>query len=71
MASVVELISGLNLNDENINTWKKGVVRALKKFIPDGTVVTKEMCENCGQSSSLVYIEGCLTCKNCGHSKCG
>lgn len=71
MASVVELISGLNLSDENINTWKKGVVRALKKFIPDGTVVTKEICEGCGESSGLVYVEGCLTCKACGHSKCG
>lgn len=71
MASVVELISGLNLSDENINTWKKGVVRALKKFIPDGTIVSKEVCENCGENSSLVYIEGCLTCKSCGHSKCG
>jgi len=70
MANVVELISGLNLSDENINTWKKGVVRALKKFIPDGTVVSKEICEGCGESSGLVYIEGCLTCKTCGHSKC-
>ncbi|HRQ28575.1 MAG TPA: adenosylcobalamin-dependent ribonucleoside-diphosphate reductase [Saprospiraceae bacterium] len=70
MANVVELISGLNLSDENINTWKKGVVRALKKFIPDGTVVSKEICEGCGESSGLVYIEGCLTCKSCGHSKC-
>jgi ribonucleoside-diphosphate reductase alpha chain len=71
MTSVVELISGLNLNDEAINTWKKGVVRALKKFIPDGTVAFKETCENCGGTDGLIYIEGCLTCNNCGHSKCG
>jgi ribonucleoside-diphosphate reductase alpha chain len=71
MTNVVELISGLNLNDEAINTWKKGVVRALKKFIPDGTAAVKEKCENCGETSGLVYIEGCLTCNGCGHSKCG
>jgi ribonucleoside-diphosphate reductase alpha chain len=71
MANVVELISGLNLNDEAINFWKKGVVRALKKFITDGTVAVKETCENCGESNGLVYVEGCLTCNNCGHSNCG
>lgn len=71
MTNVVELISGLNLNDEAINTWKKGVVRALKKFIPDGTIAVKETCENCGETTGLVYIEGCLTCNSCGHSACG
>jgi ribonucleoside-diphosphate reductase alpha chain len=71
MTNVVELISGLNLNDEAINTWKKGVVRALKKYIPDGTLAVKENCENCGETTGLVYIEGCLTCNSCGHSKCG
>ena len=71
MQNVVELISGLNLNDEAINTWKKGVVRALKKFIPDGTLAMKETCEHCGETTGLVYIEGCLTCNNCGHSHCG
>jgi ribonucleoside-diphosphate reductase alpha chain len=71
MTNVVELISGLNLNDEAINTWKKGVVRALKKYIPDGTLALKETCENCGETTGLVYIEGCLTCNGCGHSKCG
>lgn len=68
--NVVEVINGLNLYDENINTWKNGVARALKKYIPNGTVVDKE-CPNCGDPEGLIYEEGCLHCKSCGYSKCG
>ena len=67
---VVDLIQDLNLYDENINTWKNGVARALKRYIPNGTSVDKK-CENCGDPKGLVYEEGCLACKSCGYSKCG
>ena len=68
--NVVDLINSLQLNSESINTWKNGVVRALKRYIADGTVARKEKCTNCN-SSNLIYQEGCLTCKDCGSSKCG
>ncbi|SDS21350.1 adenosylcobalamin-dependent ribonucleoside-diphosphate reductase [Christiangramia echinicola] len=68
--NVVDLINSLQLDSESINTWKNGVVRALKRFIADGTVAKKEKCTNCN-SSNLIYQEGCLTCKDCGSSKCG
>ena len=68
--NVVDLINSLQLDNESINTWKNGVVRALKRFIADGTVAKKEKCNNCN-SSNLIYQEGCLTCKDCGSSKCG
>jgi len=67
---VVELINSLQLDSESINTWKNGVVRALKKFIPDETEVKGQKCLNCN-STNLMYQEGCLTCKDCGSSKCG
>ena len=67
---VVDVVNNLNLNDETLTTWKNGVARALKKFIPDGTKPVENMCPNCSQPS-LVYEEGCLNCKSCGHSKCG
>lgn len=67
---VVDTVSGLQLNDNLLNTWKNGVVRALKKFIPDGTIPSENTCSNCGDNS-LVYEEGCLNCKSCGASKCG
>jgi ribonucleoside-diphosphate reductase alpha chain len=67
---VIKIVSGLQLDSESINTWKVGVERALKKYIPDGTQITGQECPNCGHKA-LIYQEGCLTCKNCGYSKCG
>ncbi|MEG1572707.1 MAG: adenosylcobalamin-dependent ribonucleoside-diphosphate reductase [Bacteroidales bacterium] len=66
----VDLISGLRLGDEEINTWKNGVVRAIKKYIPDGTIAEKTKCPECGEPG-LIYKEGCLSCPACGYSKCG
>jgi ribonucleoside-diphosphate reductase alpha chain len=66
----VELISNLNFDNESINTWKNGVVRSLKKYIPDGTKAEKNECPECGVDDALIYKEGCLTCKHCGFSKC-
>jgi ribonucleoside-diphosphate reductase alpha chain len=69
--NVINLISSLNLSSETINTWKKGVERALKKYIPDGTKPKQGIkCSNCG-SDNVIYQEGCLICNNCGTSKCG
>ncbi|MDT8400782.1 MAG: adenosylcobalamin-dependent ribonucleoside-diphosphate reductase [Bacteroidales bacterium] len=67
--SVVNLVRSLRLDSASINTWKNGVERALKRYIPDGTKA-KGKCEECG-SSNLVYQEGCLLCQDCGSSKCG
>ncbi|MBI2279348.1 MAG: adenosylcobalamin-dependent ribonucleoside-diphosphate reductase [Bacteroidetes bacterium] len=67
---VVDMVDDLHLSGETLNTWKKGVVRALKKFIPDGTKPAENICPSCNEPS-LVYEEGCLNCKSCGHSKCG
>ena len=67
---IVELIQSLQLDSESINTWKNGVVRALKRYVEDGTKVKGHTCENC-KSDSLIYQEGCLTCQDCGSSKCG
>ena len=67
---VLKLVGGLELDSTSINTWKNGVERALKKYIPDGTQATGKKCPHCGQES-LVYQEGCLICKSCGSSRCG
>lgn len=67
---VIKMVDGLQLNSESINTWKAGVERALKKYIPSGTIAGGQVCPNCGQAT-LVYQEGCLVCKSCGASKCG
>lgn len=70
LSFVVDMVDNLHLSDETLNTWKKGVVRSLKKFIPDGTKPSENTCPSC-KEPSLVYEEGCLNCKSCGHSKCG
>jgi ribonucleoside-diphosphate reductase alpha chain len=66
---VIKLVQGMELNDESINTWKNGVERALKKYLPDGSEAKGQKCPSCG-SETLIYQEGCLICKNCGASKC-
>lgn len=70
LSFVVDMVDNLHLSEETLNTWKKGVVRSLKKFIPDGTKPAENTCPSCNEPS-LVYEEGCLNCKSCGHSKCG
>ncbi|MFH4964239.1 adenosylcobalamin-dependent ribonucleoside-diphosphate reductase [Gaetbulibacter sp. M235] len=67
---IVDLINSLQLDSESINTWKNGVVRALKRYVEDGTKAKGHVCDNC-KSDNLIYQEGCLTCKDCGSSKCG
>ena len=67
---VLKLVSGLDLDSQSINTWKNGVERALKKYLPNGTKANGQTCPNCGQET-LIYQEGCLICTSCGTSKCG
>ncbi len=67
---VLKLVSSLELDNQSINTWKMGVERALKKYLPNGTKANGQKCPNCGEET-LVYQEGCLICTNCGTSRCG
>ncbi|GHT15098.1 ribonucleoside-diphosphate reductase, adenosylcobalamin-dependent [Bacteroidia bacterium] len=73
IVEVLNIVEGMLFDEDSVNifnTWKSGVKRALKSYIPDGTLSTKEKCAHCG-SDNLVYQEGCLTCLSCGNSKCG
>jgi ribonucleoside-diphosphate reductase alpha chain len=65
---LVDTVRDLRFHDnENINTWKTGVARALSKYISSGTISRRHKC-TCGET--FIYQEGCLTCMNCGNSKC-
>ncbi|MDR0969804.1 MAG: adenosylcobalamin-dependent ribonucleoside-diphosphate reductase [Lentimicrobiaceae bacterium] len=66
---VIDLVQNLTLSEESINTWKNGVVRALKGYVPDGTAVSGKTCPHCNET--LVFTDGCVSCMNCGYSKCG
>jgi len=71
IVDVLNLVQGLELDSESINTWKNGVERALKRYIPDGTRdESGKTCGHCG-GKNLIYQEGCLVCLDCGYSKCG
>ncbi|HNW20496.1 MAG: Ribonucleoside-diphosphate reductase NrdZ [Bacteroidetes bacterium ADurb.Bin035] len=70
LLKVIDLVDNLKFDNDSINTWKKGVNRALKRYVPDGTKVS-ESCPQCGAVDSLQYKEGCVVCTNCGYSKCG
>jgi len=71
IAFVVEMVANLHLSDESLNTWKNGVQRALKRYIPDGTKVSGKSCPECSSEEGMAFKEGCLTCLDCGYSKCG
>ena len=71
IAYVVDMVEGLNVPEDYINTWKNGVCRALKQFVPDGTKAATGNCPGCGDPEGLLYKEGCLMCKSCGYSECG
>lgn len=66
---IYELVRSLNLNDEHLNTWKAGVERVIKRYIKDGEKTKDIKCPECG-SKNLEFKEGCLTCVDCGSSKC-
>lgn len=68
---VMDMVSNLHLSDESLNTWKNGVVRAMKRYVPDGTKIEGENCPECDSTEGLMFKEGCLTCSDCGYSKCG
>ena len=66
--SVVNLVSKLHFKEDNIMTWRDGVIRALKKYIKDGTKV-KKTCPAC-EHGELAYIESCVRCIDCGYTVC-
>lgn len=71
LPQVVDVVANLNLYDATLNTWKNGVVRALQRYIPDGTQALGRRCPECGDADGLYYEEGCLKCRSCGGTRCG
>tara|TARA_R110000824_G_scaffold43779_2_gene127791 strand:+ start:13405 stop:15831 length:2427 start_codon:yes stop_codon:yes gene_type:complete len=55
--------------DSDMFSFSKVVARVLKKYIQDGLKATDKTCPEC-QAEGLVYMDGCVTCTECGYSKC-
>ena len=64
---VVKVISSMDFKNDGINSWKNGVIRALKTFTKDEDL--HEPCPKCG--GHLRRESGCIQCVDCGWSKCG
>jgi len=56
--------------DSDMFSFAKCIARILKNYIPDGQEATEKTCTECN-TEGLVYVEGCVTCRNCGFAKCG
>jgi len=57
--------------DSDMFSFARSIARVLKQYVPDGTKATgQKSCTDCG-STNLIYQDGCVTCADCGNSKCG
>lgn len=66
---VVEQLQKGSEKDDDLFAFSKAASRVLKNYIEDN-VVANGACKDCG-SENVFYQEGCLTCADCGSSKCG
>ena len=57
--------------EADLFSFSKVIARCLKSYIENGTTAAVKVCPDCGAEDSIVYQEGCVTCKSCGSSKCG
>lgn len=67
-ADINFIVHQLEKTRGDMQSFSKAIARTLKKYIPDGTNVKGETCQNC--SGQLVRTSGCIECVNCGWSKC-
>lgn len=66
---VVEQMTKGSDKDSDLFSYSKVMSRVLKNYIKDGTKTTQKKCDIC-QSTNLAFQQGCVTCLNCGNSKC-
>jgi ribonucleoside-diphosphate reductase alpha chain len=60
------VIEQINKASGSVVDFSKCVMRALKKYLPDGIITGK--CPEC--NSDLTLLEGCAKCLSCGFAKC-
>ena len=71
-APVQYLVEQMQKDKEaDLFSFSKVIARCLKNYIDDGTSASDKICSECSAEDSLVYQEGCVTCKSCGSGKCG
>lgn len=68
-ADISFVVTQLSKTKGNLTNFAKSLARVLKKYIPDGKIISGVNCSECG--SELVFENGCQQCKSCGNGKCG
>lgn len=67
---VKNIVTELNkMEDVFVGSFLFQIRKFLSQYIKDGEKVDGDSCPECG--GTLVYAEGCMLCRDCGHSKCG
>jgi ribonucleoside-diphosphate reductase alpha chain len=65
---LISTIKNISFPEENVNSWKAGIIRALSSYIKEKEV-QGEVCPECG--AKIVRENGCKHCTSCGWSACG
>jgi ribonucleoside-diphosphate reductase alpha chain len=55
--------------DLEVVSFGKAISRTLKKYVKEDELISRNKCSDCG-STNLRMQEGCLTCNDCGTSRC-
>ena len=70
-AKINYVVEQLQKNRESdMFSFSRCIARILKNYIQDGERASEKTCPSC-DSEGLVYVEGCVTCTQCGYAKCG
>jgi len=69
LPSVINIIESLNLDGDVMGTWKKGMIRMLRKYVKEDKNDGVATCDNCG-STNLLFKENCVSCLDCNWQKC-
>lgn len=68
-ADISFIVHQLEKTEGDLMSFAKILARTLKKYIPNGTKVSGEICPECG-SDHLAREDGCVKCQSCGWTKC-
>ena len=68
-ADIHHVVQQLEKVKGDMTSFAKSMARALKKYIPNGKKEQGE-CPECSAQDALIRQEGCITCTQCGYSKC-
>ena len=67
-ADVHFVVQQLEKTKGDLQSFSKAIARVLKRYIQEGATATGDECPEC--KGILVRASGCLSCLNCGYSKC-